>query len=73
MSLEKRLSDVEQSIKVIAQYVREQSEKLESEVSSLKGTESLYDAKPEIEQIKTNVESLRSSMQVATPLDEGKR
>jgi len=70
LSLEKRLSDVEQSIKVIAQYVREQSEKLESEVSSLKGTESLYDAKPEIEQIKTNVESLRSSMQVATPLDE---
>ena len=68
LTLEKRLNDVEQSIKVIAQYVREQNEKVESEVSSLKGIENLYDAKPEIEQLRASVESLRSSVQM--PPDE---
>src|SRR3989344_1882486 len=69
MSLEKRLSEVEASIKVIAQYVREQSEKIESELGSLKGTEPLYDAKPEIEQLKSSIESLRSSPSAPVSLD----
>lgn len=69
MTLEKRLSEVEQSIKVIAQYVKEQSEKIEGELTSLKGTEAFYDPKPDIEQLKAGVESLRTTSTQPVSLD----
>src|SRR3989338_8526308 len=61
MTLEKRLSDVESSIKVIAQYVKEQTAKLENDLAAAKGTEALYDAKPEIEEIKQKLAEIHSS------------
>ena len=64
MSLEKRLNDVESSIKIIAEYVKQQTEKIETELNSLKGTEALYDAKPEIEQLKQKIDHLIKKIEV---------
>ncbi len=67
MTLEKRLSDVEASIKVIAQFVKEQTEKIENELGSLKGTEALYDARPEIEELKQTTNFLKERIDSNIP------
>ncbi len=71
MTLEKRLNDVESSIKVIAQYVKEQTERIEKELSSARG-EALYDPKPEIEELRARLDSVsqqKSKQRFASPDD----
>ena len=68
MTMEKRLSDVEASIKIIAEYVKQQTDKIEKEMVSLKDStkeEPLSDASQDLEELKRKMDMLSAEKGVS--------